>query len=173
MKSLLTYIELWKTYPIIAGVLTIIGLFFIIKYRKNVKLFLSHKFPYMFKKLKKTENLSVFCDDVQHVFIFKDHVVIPSYKTLYDSLLKRINKERKNGEVLVLDLSRMKTFNVETEEAIRDAIRDIILNNNIRSEVVFPEKGLDKLYSELVDLIYRKDSRAVKIYKRIEDCYEI
>lgn len=115
--------------------------------------------------MKTHQPLSVFCDDIKHVYCFKEHMVIPVSKVLDDSLAKQINKERRRGEVLILDLSALKVFNTETYEVLRTNIKNMILKNNIRCFVIFPKIKLNDLYDEISDLIYDKNCKSINIKK--------
>jgi hypothetical protein len=115
--------------------------------------------------IKKRESLIAFCDDSGEFFDFKEHVVIPDYDILHKSLMEKIKSARKKGKVLILNLSEVKQANNDTIEALRDCIRDAIINNNIRLRVIFPKKGMNDLFKDVAKLSRDRDCKSINIKK--------
>jgi len=159
MKTFLDLLLLLLEFPTIFIIVLVLAIILAIIFRKELKLIIFNKLPFL--KRNKVKPLSMFCDDVKHVYVFKAHVVIPTYDILYKSLMRFIDKQRRNGEVLVIDLTHITQVNGDTEEALRDALRDAVKNNNVRIEVIFPKRKLAKLYTEISDYIKEKSCNSI------------
>ena len=118
------------------------------------------------------KNMEVFCDDVKSVFVFKSHVVVPSYEMLYNSLLNMIARNRYYGYKIIIDMSMVDSINDITKEAIRDAIFDAITKNNVRIMIIFPRddlmtteeyQSINRLYKELLEKIETKGTSSVTL----------
>lgn len=163
MDTIKKFIDFITVYPILGTVILIIIGILSFVYRKQIKAYLAYKFKFL--KDKKVNKLEMYCDNIGLVFDFKEELIIPDYNSFYKSLTKQINIVRKNNKILKLNFSELISINEYSKEAIRDCLREAILNNNVKIKVIFPAKILDKVYNEVSILIKERNSMSVEVKK--------
>jgi len=158
-------VEIFLLYPILGGIALLATIILTILFRKQLKTIILAKLKLPGNLFSKKISIKCFVDDIKHVYVFKEHLVIDNYDNMLKCISRHVSMERKNGELLILDLSQVRQINDEAEEVLRETIRDTIINNNVRCIIIFPKQELGKLYTEMQELIKEKTCKSVYIKK--------
>lgn len=159
MEKVLDYIFNFAIINPFAITLLVVLLCFIFK--KQISGYIEKKFK--LKTEKKIENLLETMAVKREVLDFAIELIVNDQELFYSNIKEVIDNNRNEHQPLVFDLSRVRTINDLAREGLRDALKEAINKDDSSILIVFAVENCSKLYNEITEHIFSKNSNSVKV----------